>query len=363
VTYIDVGLKLDVEPTIYLDNEVAIKVTLEVSNIVDKITTKTGTVAYQIGTRTATSVLRLKDGENQLLAGLISDEDRRNASKLPFLGDIPLLGRLFGSHSDEGIKTEIVLSITPRILRNLQRAELYLAEFDGGTETSFRGRPEGGGAAPVAAGLGGRGAAAPAAAAAPVAAPGAAPAGQNNPASSAPAALGSSQGAAVDPLLAAPAGGAAVGGATLPFGTQAAAQVGGSAQLLWQGPAQARVGDTFALQLVMQADQPVVSVPLAIGFDPRLLQVANVSEGGFLRQGGAQTNFNFRVDPAGQLLMTATRAGSGGASAADPIATIEWRALAAGAARVELITIAPVGAGGATINAVAPAAYALTIAP
>jgi general secretion pathway protein D len=362
VTYIDVGLKLDVEPTIYLDNEVAIKVTLEVSNIVDKITTKTGTVAYQIGTRTATSVLRLKDGENQLLAGLISDEDRRNASKLPFLGDIPLLGRLFGSHSDEGIKTEIVLSITPRILRNLRRAELYLAEFDGGTETSFRGRPEGGGAGPVAAGLGGRGAAAPAAAAAPGTAPAAA-GGQNNPASSAPAALGSPQGAAVDPLLAAPAGGAAVGGATLPFGTQAAAQVGGSAQLLWQGPAQAKVGDTFALQLVMQADQPVVSVPLAIGFDPRLLQVANVSEGGFLRQGGAQTNFNFRVDPAGQVLMTATRAGSGGASAADAIATIEWRALAAGAARVELITIAPVGAGGATINAVAPAAYALTIAP
>jgi general secretion pathway protein D len=365
VTYIDVGLKLDVEPTIYLDNEVAIKVTLEVSNIVDKITTKTGTVAYQIGTRTATSVLRLKDGENQLLAGLISDEDRRNASKLPFLGDIPLLGRLFGSHSDEGIKTEIVLSITPRILRNLRRAELYLAEFDGGTETSFRGRPEGGGAGPVAAGLGGRGAAAPAAAAhlPRHLAQHRQPPGQNNPASSAPAALGSPQGAAVDPLLAAPAGGAAVGGATLPFGTQAAAQVGGSAQLLWQGPAQARVGDTFALQLVMQADQPVVSVPLAIGFDPRLLQVANVSEGGFLRQGGAQTNFNFRVDPAGQVLMTATRAGSGGASAADAIATIEWRALAAGAARVELITIAPVGAGGATINAVAPAAYALTIAP
>ncbi|MBK7675291.1 MAG: secretin and TonB N-terminal domain-containing protein [Candidatus Accumulibacter sp.] len=382
VTYIDVGLKLDIEPTIYLDNEVAIKVMLEVSNIVDKITTKTGTVAYQIGTRTATSVLRLKDGENQLLAGLIQDDDRRNASKLPFLGDIPLLGRLFGSHSNEGVKTEIVLSITPRILRNLRPAEPYLAEFDGGTETSFRGRPEGGGGAvPLAAGLGGRGAApAPAgaapgggaapgpAAAAPgavAAAPGAAPAaavGQNNPASSLQP-VASPQGAAVDPLLASPAGGTAVGGATLPPGTQAAAQVGGSAQLLWQGPAQARVGDTFALQLVMQADQPVVSVPLAIGFDPRLLQVANVNEGGFLKQGGAQTSFSFRVDPAGQVLMTATRAGSGGASGADAIATIEWRALAAGGGRIDLITIAPVGSGGATINAVLPAAHALTIAP
>ena len=49
------------------------KITLEVSNIVNRIETKSGTVAYQIGTRTATSVLRLKDGENQLLAGLISD--------------------------------------------------------------------------------------------------------------------------------------------------------------------------------------------------------------------------------------------------------------------------------------------------
>jgi general secretion pathway protein D len=125
VTYIDVGLKLDIEPTIYLDNEVALKVTLEVSNILDKETTKTGTVAYRIGTRTATSVLRLKDGENQLMAGLISDEDRRTASKLPFLGEIPVLGRLFGSHSDEGKKTEIVLSITPRILRNIQRVDAY----------------------------------------------------------------------------------------------------------------------------------------------------------------------------------------------------------------------------------------------
>jgi general secretion pathway protein D len=114
ITYIDVGLKLDIEPTIYLDNEVAIKVTLEVSNIVDQVETKSGTVAYRIGTRTATSVLRLKDGENQLLAGLISDEDRRTADKVPFLGDIPVLGRLFGGHRNEGIKTEIVLSITPR---------------------------------------------------------------------------------------------------------------------------------------------------------------------------------------------------------------------------------------------------------
>ena len=73
--YIDIGLKLDVQPTIYLDNEVAIRINLEVSNIVSLLQTKSGTQAYQIGTRNASTVLRLKDGENQVLAGLISDED------------------------------------------------------------------------------------------------------------------------------------------------------------------------------------------------------------------------------------------------------------------------------------------------
>ena len=140
-------------------------------------------------------------------------------------------------------------------------------------------------------------------------------------------------------------------------------QSGGAAQLLWQGPTQLKAGDTLALQLVMQADRPVVSVPLAVGFDPRLLQVTDVSEGAFLRQGGATTTFSYRVDPGGQVLLTATRSGAGGASAPDVLATLTFRALAAGTSRVELITIAPVGAGGSTINAILPAAHALTINP
>jgi general secretion pathway protein G len=95
---------------------------------------------------------------------------------------------------------------------------------------------------------------------------------------------------------------------------QAGVQSVGAVQLLWQGPTQLKAGETIALQLVMQADRPVVSVPLAIGFDPRLLQVADVSEGAFLRQGGAATTFSYRVDPGGQVLLTATRSGAGGAT-------------------------------------------------
>jgi general secretion pathway protein D len=115
---------------------VAIKVGLEVSNIVQQIKSATGTLTYQLGSRNASTVLRLKDGETQVLAGLISDEDRSGASKVPLFGDIPLLGRLFSNKRDELSKTEIVLLITPRIIRNIQRPELAESEFFGGTESA-----------------------------------------------------------------------------------------------------------------------------------------------------------------------------------------------------------------------------------
>ena len=146
VNYIDVGLKLDVEPNVYLDDEVAIKINLEVSNVVKEVISKTGTQAYQIGTRSASTVLRLKDGETQVLAGLISDEDRGTANKVPGVGELPVLNRLFGSQKDDAIRSEIVLSITPRLLRSIRRPDLMTAEFNSGTEAAVGGRGSVGGA-------------------------------------------------------------------------------------------------------------------------------------------------------------------------------------------------------------------------
>jgi general secretion pathway protein D len=147
VNYIDVGLKLDVEPNIYLDDEVAIKINLEVSNVVKEVISKSGTQAYQIGTRSAATILRLKDGETQVLAGLISDEDRRSANKVPGVGELPILNRLFGSQNDDTSRSEIVLSITPHILRSVRRPDLRTAQFDSGTESNVGGRGPGPGSA------------------------------------------------------------------------------------------------------------------------------------------------------------------------------------------------------------------------
>lgn len=333
VNYIDVGLKLDVEPTIYLDNEVAIKVSLEVSSVTNQLKTQSGSVAYQIGTRTASTVLRLKDGENQVLAGLINDEDRRTGNKVPGLGELPIVGRLFGSSIDDNQKTEIVLSITPRLIRNIQRPDASIAEFRSGTDTSFRTRPDSM-AAPVA-----------------LAAP--AQPGVNTelkasitpkPPASGQAPAAGMTGNPANVINAAPEANAAVGAGV------ANATMLNALQAQWQGPTNVKPGDTFSVQLMLQSDQPVVTLPMTVGFDSKVFQVVNVAEGIFLKQGGAATTFSSQVNPSGQIAFMSARSGAGGATLPAAAAVITFRALApAEAAQIQLLSVTPTGAAGQAI--------------
>jgi general secretion pathway protein D len=90
-----------------------------------------------VGTRNASTVLRLKDGETQVLAGLINDEDRRTANRVPGLADLPGLGRLFSNNDDTVNKTEVVLLITPHVVRNIERPGVKLEEFNSGTDADL----------------------------------------------------------------------------------------------------------------------------------------------------------------------------------------------------------------------------------
>ncbi|HET8869228.1 MAG TPA: secretin N-terminal domain-containing protein, partial [Aquabacterium sp.] len=134
VSYLDVGLKLDIEPRVQLDNDVNIKIDLEVSSITGKVTGPAGSLAYQVGTRQASMTLRLKDGETQILAGLINDQESRNSAGIPGLHDLPLAGRLFGTTTDSHNKTEVVLLITPHIVRNLVQPAAAGSAMPSGTE-------------------------------------------------------------------------------------------------------------------------------------------------------------------------------------------------------------------------------------
>ncbi len=142
VQYLDVGLKLEAEPRITLDDYVNIKIALEVSSLGTSTTLQGGGVVYQIGTRNASTLLRLRNGETQILAGLINDEERKNTSRLPGLGDIPLLGRLFSNQVDNRKKTEIVLAITPRVVNNISRPESEVMEYWSGTESGISDHPQ-----------------------------------------------------------------------------------------------------------------------------------------------------------------------------------------------------------------------------
>lgn len=137
VSYLDVGLKLDVESTVSLQDEVSMKVSLEVSNIVKEVPLQSGGLAYQVGTRTAATTLALRDGETQVLAGLISDDERTTLSKVPGLAELPWIGKLFISKNVIRNKTEIALLITPRIVRNIARPPKAASEVHFGTENAI----------------------------------------------------------------------------------------------------------------------------------------------------------------------------------------------------------------------------------
>lgn len=242
VQYVDVGLKLDVEPTIYLDGDVAIKVNLEVSNILNTVQVN-DTVAYQIGTRNASTLLRLKDGETQILAGLISDQDRRTSTHIPGLGDMPILGRLFGSRKDDVEKTEIVLSITPRIIRSQPRPGSEDSEFLFGTPSTMRS---------------------------------ASFASVDGPPGPAAAAGGGVQASGM-----ALAGGASGGAAATPEGSEQDTPSGAQPRptLSWDGPGQVAVGQEFDVNLLISSEVDLANIRSAVRYDPAVFEVTGAEAG------------------------------------------------------------------------------------
>lgn len=131
--FIDIGVKLDVEPVIGLYNDVTLKVTLEVSDRTGDATGPGGATAPIVSTSNAETLLSLKDGETQIIGGLIRDDDRRGLKGLAGLLNIPGLDRLTSSQTITSAKTELMLMITPRVVRNITHPSNMESEFHYGT--------------------------------------------------------------------------------------------------------------------------------------------------------------------------------------------------------------------------------------
>ncbi|WP_034303818.1 cohesin domain-containing protein [Herbaspirillum sp. RV1423] len=311
IQYLDVGIKLEVEPNVYLQDEVAIKVGLEVSSITNQVLTPAGSVTYQIGSRSASTVLRLRDGETQVLAGLIGDEDRMSANRVPGLGDIPILGRLFASQKDDRQKTEIVLSITPHLIRNIKRPEAAFNEFWSGTEMALR----------------------------------------NRPLTLQPLAMDDEVKSGKTPTADAPNSGAAKAKNTSPS----------HIALQWQGPKQAKVGEQFKLALRVKSDGGLRSLPFQLGFDPAALQVVEIAEGPFFKQDGGQSSISSNVDAkSGKAFVSVVRSGVEGVQGDDAIAVLTFRVLdAKGPTEVKVVSATPVSVGDANAAPVLPPPFVL----
>jgi general secretion pathway protein D len=115
--YQDVGIKIEVEPRVHHNKEVTLKLTIEVSNLNGFVEVQAGQRQPIIGTRTIASSIRLKDGETNLLAGLFRTDKSATTNSVPFLGDIPILGRLFSKKATTDGQTDLVLTLTPHIIR------------------------------------------------------------------------------------------------------------------------------------------------------------------------------------------------------------------------------------------------------
>lgn len=360
VQYLDVGLTLEVEPTIHLDNEVAIKVNLEVSSILKTVTNSvSGTQAYEIGTRNANTLLRLKDGETQILAGLIQNQESHSAAEIPGLGDIPILGRLFGSHTNNSDKSEIVLSITPRIVRAQPRPNSDVTEFWYGTESNNR-------SAPLATATSYNERNAPASAAQLAVA--------TNGASGAvtPAALIATTSTAVTQTsiqqtsIQAPPTPAVTRSPYLTAAQERSATPltktpdrSNAPVLSVDGPGEAHVGDEFEVTVQLQNDQPLGRVRAQVRFDATALQLINADAGDVGNGEGIEPKLETRTGGAQLELAGTTETpvqGSGN------LLRLHFKALAARSNVSVAAQVAVVNTDGAALAVNTPAPLNISIA-
>jgi general secretion pathway protein D len=367
VQYLDVGLKLEVEPDIHMDGEVAIKTYLEVSTIANQVTNAaSGSVAYQIGTRNVNTVLRLKDGETQVLAGLINDEDRKSSASIPGLGDIPLLGRLFASHGDDKRKTEIILSITPHIIRNIQRPEVALAQFWSGTDDTLRAKPLSlqavgmvktgipTGAVPLNAAPRLQGVTAASLSSGTAQSPQAASVVALASETMTQPASPQTQAVQTQPTVVALVPG------KLPSGVKLATA---PLMLSWQGTATAKVGEQFKIVVYAQTGGKVVDIPFKVSYDPAALEVVDVSEGDFLKGNNAQTVFNSNVDQSGQVSVDISQPGMEGAAGRGSLAVLTFKVTAANSQAPITVSGTAINAAGDSVQVNLPAPLKVALQP
>ena len=308
--YLDVGVNIDITPHVHANGEVTLKISMDISSVTGQ--SSIGGISQPIiGQRKIEHEIRLKDGEANLLGGIMEDQQTRSLSGIPGLAQIPILKYLFGQTQQDHSQNEIVFAIVPHIIRGSEVNEINQRPIEIGTANSIElhhVRP----------------------AMVPVAAPASAPQGQT-PAGQAPA--NSNSPTPVNPATSNPAGQPPANtGAPNPGAPNPSAVGNAPAFLFDPATVTADKGKTFVVNLLISGAQNVYSVPVQLNYDPKMLALVNISNGGFLSQDGQAVALVHREDESvGQLQITATRPpGAGGVSGQGTVVTITFQAKANG---------------------------------
>jgi general secretion pathway protein D len=290
-TYQDVGVIIDVTPNIRPGGDVSMHIRMEVSSIAGESSIG-GITQPNFGENIIEHTISLRDGEMSLLGGMYQDQNTKSLTGIPGLAQIPFLKYFFSQTQTDHSQSEIIFVLIPHIVRKVEFDDLSQRALSVGTATNIQlsqvtpPEPE-------------------TTAVASNQAPAQMPAASPQPAQAAPA-----QASATSASASAPPASFSFDPANL-------------------AP---KAGSTFAVNILLSGAQNVSSVPLQLSYDPKLLQVMDVSNGGFLSQDGQSVALVHRdPDPGGNLQITATRPpGANGVSGQGSVVTLTFMAKSSG---------------------------------
>ena len=356
--YTDVGVNLDITPRVHGEEEVTLKVMVEVSSVTSRV--EIGGISQPIiGQRRIEHDIRLKEGETNILGGIIEQQTEESLSGIPGLSQIPILKYFFSSTRNVLAENEVLIALTPHIVRLPRITALNMRGIDVGTGTNIqiRTRPE-------------------------VTAPALPPGTQVSPppgAPSGPSPLTTPPGEArpgtpparpeAAPETERPAPETVPTPAVPPPGMAPAPQpqaetppqpaepeaaqpaVGGSLafdSVVYSQP----VGTAFQVDIAVQNARNIHSVPLQLHYNPKQIKIMNILHGGFLSQDGQAVAVVQRVDEAaGMATITLTRPpGTPGVSGSGTLASISFQAAAPGDSGMMLMRTAARTAAGQPVQ-------------
>ena len=302
IEFKDTGIKLTVEPIIHLNQDVTLKLQLEVTRLGDLVTLQSNPLIQQFkfGTRTAETSLSLKDGESVVLAGLIQPEDRTTIQKVRGLGDIPVLGEMFKSTTRDVVTTDVILTIAPHIVRALELPPLDDQAFWSGTEEAY--------------GL-----------------------KQLFPDTGAGKSI--SGVAAVSPASVPPGAQSPAPEASAPPRSQVPRQPPLGVLSILPPDRTASVGEEIRLDVLITNIEDLAEGTLTISYDPKVLEFRQAFEGEFLQREGTATVVTAANPATGTVAVRLMRAeGSKGVSGAGVLATLAFVAKESGTSPVAIQT-------------------------